>query len=72
MGVCVTKQDRESADQQAGLLLSDPSITTTRERNNLQEDNTALAISSASDSPNLLKLDARKVIQRLVKLRGNN
>jgi hypothetical protein len=72
MGICVTKRDRESADLLAGTLLSNPSPAAIQELINLREDNTTQTISLVGDSSNLRKLDARKVMERLVRLRENN
>lgn len=72
MGVCVTKADRESADLLARTLLADPSLTSLQELISLREGNIAQVVTVAANSPNPLKLDARKVMQRLVRLRKKN
>ena len=72
MGICVSKTDRESVDLLAGTLLSNSFPATIGELNSLRGDNIVQVVTLAANSPNLLKLDARKVMERLVRLRGKN
>lgn len=70
MGICVAKTAKESADLPVRALLSKQSPAAIQDLSSLQECDSAQLLSIAPGS--LRKLDARKIMQRLVQLREKN